>query len=270
MARRKRRPLGQHFLTARPILERLVNAAGVQSGDWVVEIGPGRGHLTRVLLERGARVIAVELDASLVAHLEKTFLLQLQHTLFLEHANVLQVNWGALLERYGVEGPVSMVANIPYYITTPILENLIQERERFRVLVLTLQKEVAQRAAARPGTRAFGSLSVFLQYSFDVTYLFTIPRRFFRPPPRVDSAALRLIPRATPRVQVQDERIFFRLVHGIFQQRRKMLRNVLRTTFPELPIDGDTLGGVSLQVRGETLDFETLGRLADAVAERLR
>ncbi len=270
MARRKRRPLGQHFLTARPILERLVDAAGVQSGDWVVEIGPGKGHLTRVLLERGARVIAVELDEKLVEQLRKTFLLQLQYSLFLEHANVLHVNWGALLDRYGIQAPVRLVANIPYYITTPILENLIQERERFQVLVLTLQKEVARRAAAKPGTREFGSLSVFLQYSFEVSYLFTIPRRFFRPPPRVDSAAIRLVPRKEPRVRVQDEATFFRLVHGIFQQRRKTLRNVLRATFPALTLPTDTLEGVSLQVRGETLDFETLGRLADAVAERLR
>ncbi len=270
MARRKRHRLGQVFLVDRRIQERIAEVAAVEPGAWVMEVGPGLGHLTQALLERGARVIAVEVDRELAAFLRERYPLHMGFSLFLVEGDFLRMDLRETLDSLGATPPLKLVANIPYYITTPILEKIARHRDLFQEVVLTMQKEVAQRAVARPGTREWGALSVFLQYHFEVTWVFGIPRRFFRPVPRVDSALIRLVPHRTPPVHVEDERVFFRLVRGVFQSRRKTLRRTLQSAFPDLDVDAflqreDLDGGI----RGETLRLEDLADLANRIHRNL-
>ncbi len=266
MARRKRR-LGQVFLVDRSIQERIADVAEVQPGEWVMEVGPGLGHLTRALLERGARVIAVEVDPEMAAFLKERYPLHMDYSLFLVEGDFLKADLRGLFGKLGVEGPAKLVANIPYYITTPILEKLVRHRDLFSRIALTMQKEVAERATARPGTPAWGALSVFIQVYFEPRMRFLIPRRFFRPVPRVDSALVELIPRPGPPVDLGDEALFFRLVRTIFQARRKTLRKALQAGFPDLDVDGFLeKAGLDPRIRGETLDLAGLARIARALS----
>jgi len=262
MARKKRR-LGQVFLVDRTIQERIAEVAEVRPGEWVMEVGPGLGHLTRALLERGARVIGVEVDPELSAFLKERYPLHIGHSLFLVEGDFLKTALPELFRELGVEGPVKLVANIPYYITTPILEKLVEHRGLFSRIALTMQKEVAERATARPGTPAWGALSVFLQVYFEPHLRFLIPRRFFRPVPRVDSALVELIPRPAPPVDLGDENTFFHLVRAIFQARRKTLRKALQAGFPDLDVDTFLkTAGLDPRVRGEILDLAQLAHIA--------
>lgn len=265
MARRKRR-LGQVFLVDRSIQGRIADTADVQPGEWVMEVGPGLGHLTQALLERGARVIAVEVDPELAGFLKERYPLHMNYALFLVENDFLKTDLPGLFRELGVEGPVKLVANIPYYITTPILEKLVEHRRLFSRIALTMQKEVAERVTARPGTPEWGSLSVFVQLYFHPVLRFLIPRRFFRPVPRVDSALVELTPRVALPVDVGNERVFFRLVRAIFQARRKTIRKVLQVAFPDLDVNKllDT-AGMDPHLRGETLDLAGLAHLARAL-----
>ena len=286
IAVRARRRLGQNFLVDPGVAPRIAAAAEIAPGDTVLEIGPGTGLLTRQLLERARRVVAVEIDERMKPDLD---------ALGREHAS-LNVIWGDFLklgwqdlgldeasaETEAAAGPRStlrVVANIPYYITTPILLELLQARQletrpltevvpRAEAIVLMVQKEVAERMIAVPGTKDYGSLSVLVQYAAEVEIAFGVPRTAFVPRPKVDSAVVRLKPRRSPPVVVASPATLFRVVRGAFGQRRKTLMNALRAaafdkTALERAFDAT---GIDPGRRGETLDLAEFARLADALA----
>ena len=252
--------LGQHFLADRRVLERIADALELTGAETVVEIGPGRGALTDLLAERAGRLVAVELDRALAALLRERYAAR-PHVEIVER-DVLQV---PLAELAGDD--FVLAGNVPYYITTPIIFHAL-ERPRPRRAVYLVQKEVADRAAAPPGGKAYGALSVNLQSVARVELLFAVPPGAFRPPPKVDSAVIRVTPRADPVVAGDEERPFRAFVQGAFGLRRKQLQRVVRTLFS---LDADRAAGalsaasVEPDARPETLMPEQFAAVLRAV-----
>ncbi|MBI4829104.1 MAG: ribosomal RNA small subunit methyltransferase A [Nitrospinae bacterium] len=213
----KRKKLGQHFLADARVVERIVTAARVGEGDRVLEIGPGEGFMTRRLLEAGALVYAIELDQRLAAALSP-LAERSGGRLTVERANALY------FDESKPGAPYHIVSNLPYSVATALITRFVALHGRVASMTVMIQEEVARRVTAAPGDSNYGSLSVFVTYHADVEYLFTVPPEAFRPPPKVDSAVIRLIPRAA-RVEVDDEAEFFRFVAKAFSSRRKTLRN---------------------------------------------
>ncbi|MEJ2314593.1 MAG: 16S rRNA (adenine(1518)-N(6)/adenine(1519)-N(6))-dimethyltransferase RsmA [Nitrospirota bacterium] len=251
------RRLSQHFLYDPSILERIVRVAGISPEDTVVEIGPGPGRLTRALLGKAGRVVAIELDRGLYERLVEE--LGGEPGLELVRGDVLRYDFSGL-------GPFKVVANIPYHITTPIIFKLLEYRAQLRSMTLTVQKEVAERITAKPGSKTYGVLSIAVQYQASAKLEFVIPRGAFRPVPKVDSACIHMEVHATPPVKVGDEGLFMKVVRAAFTQRRKTLHNSLKKIAPE--IDG-VLGaaGIDPGARPETLGLEEFARLSDALTE---
>ncbi|MEJ2183263.1 MAG: 16S rRNA (adenine(1518)-N(6)/adenine(1519)-N(6))-dimethyltransferase RsmA [Nitrospirota bacterium] len=252
-----RKALSQNFLFDPSILGRIIETAGVGPDDTVVEIGPGPGRLTRMLAERAGRVLAIEVDRELYARLKAGMGDRENLTLILGDA--LRFPY----ERIGE--PFKVVANIPYHITTPIIFRLLEHRTLLRSMTLTVQKEVARRAAAAPGGRDYGVLSLMLQYRGEVRVPFTIPRGAFRPVPKVDSACLHIRIHGKPPVEVPSEELFFSLVRTSFGQRRKSIQNSLQRDFPGI---GEALrrAGIERMRRPETLSLEDFARLSRELA----
>ena len=254
--------LGQHHLIDARLIERIVDASGVGGHDTVFEIGPGLGALTESLAQRAGRVIAVEVDRRMCTLLSKRLAhLQNVHVVC---ADVLGFDWERL-------GGVSVVGAIPYQLTSPILATLCEHRRLIGRAVLVVQREVAQRLTARPGTKAYGRLSVLGQYSWEITQVLSIPRCAFFPQPKVDSICLRFLPMAIPSVRVLDERAFFELVRLAFAHRRKTLANCLsdpRAGLLARPEAQALLAGAGLPdgVRGERLSVAQFARLANALS----
>ena len=259
-AGRRRHALGQHFLVDRDVAGRTVALAGLSPGTTVLEIGPGRGALTEVLLAHGLSVVAVEIDAELARRLEARAL----PGLVVVQGNALWLDDLAL-----PEGPLPVVANLPYSTGTAILALLLRSPARFPRLVLMLQREVAQRVAAVAGSRSYGSLSVLVALHAEARLAFDVPPRCFAPPPKVESAVVRLDVEEAPRAHVPDEATFRRVVRGAFSQRRKTLRNALRGAFGDEP--SRLLlerAGIDPGRRAQELDlaeFATLARAADGL-----
>ncbi len=269
--KKPRSKLGQVFLKDKNILDKIVRYANVQEGEWILEIGPGRGSLTEFLLVRGANVIAFEIDPSLVAELKRTYGLLLNDRLFLVEDDFLKVDVGKELAERGVPLPIKVVSNIPYYITTPIITKLIETKNLYNEIYLTIQKEVAERIVAKPGTSEYGSLTLYLKMFFDVEILFNIPKTCFRPIPKVDSSFVRFRVRENPPIDVVDAKFLEKLIRFSFGGRRKKLKTVLRNNFGKLPFDEiEKLSGISLDRRGETLSLEEFERLARAVKTNLK
>lgn len=259
--------LGQHFLRDRSYLARIVEAASLSPSDVVLEIGPGEGDLTELLLERAGRVVAIEVDPELVALLRSRF--GGEDRLILIQDDVLKLDLVPLLCEHLSSGrKAKVVANIPYYITSPIIEKLIESRSVLGECVLTVQREVARRICAAPGSREYGSLTVLVQYFADVELLFDIPPGAFRPRPKVASSVIRIALREEPRVRVKDEAFFFRVVRAAFGQRRKMIKNALRS----LGLSDEEIrsamerAGIGQKERAESLSLERFGRLADELS----
>lgn len=254
---RAKKSLGQNFLTDPNYVRKIVDAAGVGPGDRVVEIGPGLGHLTRELARRAGRVLAIELDDRMIPVLEQEF--GAADKVTIRKADALLFPFDEL------EGAWKVVANLPYYISTPLLQRLLSFRVRFSSLTIMLQKEVAERIAAGPGGKEYGVLSVLVQYAAEVRIAFNVPAGAFTPRPKVDSSVLVLNVRQEPAVQVNDEEAFFRVVKAAFSQRRKTLRNSLG----QLGLNADQLGsaeaatGISLSRRAETLSLQEFGALSE-------
>jgi 16S rRNA (adenine1518-N6/adenine1519-N6)-dimethyltransferase len=223
----------------------------------VLEIGPGLGHLTGVLVKRVQKVLALELDERLIPLLQKEFG-GLQNIEIL-HADALEYAYGSLPGRWKV------VANLPYYISTPIIQKLLAHRDKFFSLTLMLQKEVAVRIASPPGNKDYGYLSVLVQLYATPKIEFVVPPDAFSPQPEVDSAVITLVLREQPAVPLVDENFFIRVVKAAFSQRRKTLRNALK----QLEVPGEKMQqvlnrtGIDLGRRAETLSVEEFGRLAD-------
>jgi len=254
--------LGQNFLIDAGVVRGIVAAAEVQPGDRVLEIGPGIGTLTQGLAEAGATVKAVELDKKLPAVLKET--LAAYPNVEIIPGDILKVNIPEIMG----PGPFKVAANLPYYITTPILMTLLERHLPITHLVTMVQKEVAERMTAQPGSRIYGALSVAVQYYTEPEIVLNVPPRSFIPAPEVDSVVIACRVRETPAVTVRDEKLFFRVVKAAFGQRRKTLANALRGGgFPKEQVrDVMTAAGIDLLRRGETLSLTEFGRLADAFA----
>lgn len=264
-----KKSLGQNFLIDQNILDKIVGAAELDGSTGALEIGPGIGALTERLAEAAAAVTAVEIDQRLIPILEEV--LEHHPHVKVRHADVLKVNLPELFKEdfAGVE-KVSVVANLPYYVTTPILMKLLEDRLPLRHIVVMIQKEVAERMAAAPGGKEYGSLSIAVQYYSEPEIICTVPHTVFIPQPNVDSAVIRLKIRERPAVEVADEQHFFEVVQASFTQRRKTIANNLKARF--FPKEGrerlEALladAGIDPARRGETLSLEEYARLSDVL-----
>jgi len=265
---RPKKRLGQHFLHDPRHLRRIVDAADLQPEDVVLEIGPGTGTLTRYLLDRSGHVVAVEVDERLVQLLRETF--GSSPKLTLVHGDILSLDPGALIrEAVGEAKPYKVVANLPYYITSAIVRHLLESDPRPQTLVLTVQKEVAQRMVARPPR--MNLLAVSVQFYGEPRLVHTIPRGAFRPRPRVDSAVVRIDVLPEPRVSVPSPEAFFQVVRAGFGQKRKQLRNALAAGLRLPPEEVERMlqeVGIDPKRRAETLSLEEWARLTWAWVRR--
>jgi 16S rRNA (adenine1518-N6/adenine1519-N6)-dimethyltransferase len=262
---RTHKRLGQNFLINPRVLSAIVHAAGITPGDSVLEIGPGIGTLTQGLAEAGAQVTAVELDSGLLPILAKT--LEGYDNITIMHGDILKVNLPELLHA----GQWKVVANLPYYITTPILMELLEQKLPLVSLVTMVQKEVAQRMVAKPGGKEYGALSVAVQYYTQPEIVMIVPPSSFVPQPGVESAVIKCTIRVTPPVELINEGFFFRVVRGAFGQRRKTVLNALKAA--PLGMDKEKIeralqaAAIVETRRGETLSLEEFGRLANMLWE---
>jgi 16S rRNA (adenine1518-N6/adenine1519-N6)-dimethyltransferase len=254
---RPKKSLGQNFLRDPHYLKRIADAAQVGLNDLVLEIGPGLGHLTGLLVQRARRVLAIEVDDRLIPHLLQEF--GAVPNIEIVHADALTYPYSALAGQWKV------VANLPYYISTPIIQRLIVNHEKFISLTLMLQKEVAERIAAPPGGKEYGYLSVLVQYYTMPQIEFMVPPGAFTPRPEVDSAVITLTVRDRPAILVRDESFFIRVIKAAFSHRRKTLRNSLKQLdVPQAKMDRTlAFTGIDLGRRAETLSVEEFGKLAD-------
>jgi 16S rRNA (adenine1518-N6/adenine1519-N6)-dimethyltransferase len=256
-----RKSLGQHFLSDPRILGRIADAVALTPDETVVEIGPGRGALTDALLARASRVIAIEIDRKLAELLRERYAGEPRLTIV--EADVLEVDLGEL-----AGGPYALAGNVPYYITTPILFQALRPPRASRSVFL-VQREVAARMAAAPGAEEYGALSVNVQALADVELLFRIPPGAFNPPPRVDSAAVRVTPRAEPVVRAGMEEPFRTFVQAAFALRRKQMRRVVRTVASRSASDAEAAlaaCGIDPDARPETLSAQQFHALGVALA----
>lgn len=255
--------LGQNFLISSAVVRAVVEAAEIAAGDRVLEIGPGIGTLTQGLLEAGAEVTAVELDKKLPAVLAET--LKGYAHLNVVQGDILKTDIAALMGG----APFKVAANLPYYITTPILLSLLEQKLPITRIVTMVQKEVAERMTAPPGGRDYGALSVAVQYYTEPEIVLDVPSNCFLPAPEVESAVIVCAVRQTPAVAVKDEKVFFRVVKAAFGQRRKTLSNALKTTgAPKEQIEAAlTAAKVDAARRGETLSLAEFAAVADGLSE---
>src|SRR5208337_3745016 len=235
--------LGQNFLFDPSILRRLVELSNVTARDTVVEIGPGHGSLTAILSGIAKKVIAIELDNDLFTKLQNRFG---------GAGNVVLIQGDALTYAYETLEPFKVVANIPYYITTPIIFKLLEAGNRLTSMTLTVQKEVAQRIVSGPNTKDYGVLSLAIQYVAIPEMKFIVPREAFKPVPKVDSAVIHMTIRTAPKVSVNDKNFLFTVIRTAFAQRRKTLSNALKPLSPDIG-EKLTAAGIDPRRRAETL-----------------
>ena len=258
--------LGQNFLSSKSVLEEIAAAAEIDN-EGVIEIGPGFGVLTHELAMRAKKVVALELDERLIPILADT--LGEHNNIKVINADVLKTDVKRLIADEFDGMSVSVAANLPYYITTPIITSLIEEHLSLHNLVVMVQKEVAERITAKPGTKNYGAISVLCQFYTIPEYVTTVPADLFVPPPKVDSAVVKMKFRDVPAVEVKDEKLFFRTVKAAFSQRRKTLLNCLTANFPKSKAEiSDLLTGIEIEPtrRGETLTLEEFARISDLLS----
>ena len=265
-----KKSFGQNFLTDTNILQKIVDTAEIDDQVNVIEIGPGIGALTEFLAERAAEVMAFEIDHRLVPILADT--LRDFDNVTVVNEDILKVDLAQHIQNFkNPDLPIKVVANLPYYITTPILMHLIESGIPFSEFVVMMQKEVADRISAQPNTKAYGSLSLAVQYYMTAKVAFIVPRTVFVPAPNVDSAILKMVRRPEPAVAVEDESFFFKVSKASFTHRRKTLWNNLTGYFGKTEEVKDKLtkaldqAGLSPSVRGEALSLAEFASLADAL-----
>jgi 16S rRNA (adenine1518-N6/adenine1519-N6)-dimethyltransferase len=262
---------GQNFIFEQNLLQRIVREAGIVPGDRVVEIGAGAGTLTRELLAQGAQVLAIEIDHTLLPLLESLF--PGEKVVFVQ-GDVLQMDLDKLTYSYGWKYPYKVVANLPYYITTPLVMKLLEKEKEIEDIVVMMQKEVAERLLAAPGTKEYGAITLAVQYYAEIEMLFPVSRHAFRPVPKVDSTVIRLKPRKEPPVQVRDEVILFKIIKAAFGQRRKTLLNSLLKVQPSVEKEAVrevlTQAEIDFQTRGEGLSLEQFAVLSNVWVENLK
>jgi 16S rRNA (adenine1518-N6/adenine1519-N6)-dimethyltransferase len=267
-----KKQLGQNFLIDSNILSKIIAAADLHADDGVLEIGPGVGTLTQALAEHAGQVVAVEKDDRLISVLLDT--LSAYPNVHVEHGDVLEVDLKSIFQNWFANRQVSMVANLPYYITTPILMKVLEERLPLRTVVVMVQKEVAERMSARPGGKEYGALSVAVQYYTKPTVVCQVSPGAFLPPPNVESTVIKLEVLDHPSVEVKDEELFFQVVKACFAQRRKtLLNNLVHSPFQlDKEAVRSLLGkvGIDPSLRGETLSLQDFANIANELYDSAR
>ena len=260
--------LGQNFLTDKNIIDRIIEASCVTEDDLVVEIGPGIGVLTAEAAQRAGRVAAVEIDRNLIPILEET--LKEYDNVVIVNQDVLKTDMTKLVNENRQKGGVRIIGNLPYYITTPIIMKLLEDRVPADSITVMMQKEVADRIKAEPGSRTYGAISAAVQYYCAVTQVASVPKEVFFPQPKVDSAVLRLDVRKERPVELIDESMFFLCIRAGFGQRRKTLLNSL-TGAAGLSRDAvrEVLSSAEIEPsrRAESLSLQELASIANHMAE---
>jgi 16S rRNA (adenine1518-N6/adenine1519-N6)-dimethyltransferase len=259
--------LGQNFLVDDSVPKDIVLGAEVDENDLVIEIGPGVGTLTAQLLNKAKKVVAIELDNDLIPILTEEIGNNPKFTLV--HNDALKVNFNEII---GEEKSVKLVANLPYYVTTPIIVKLLKEKYNFKSLTIMIQKEVAERMDAEPGNKDYGSLSLLVQYYCNTKIIRRVPPQCFIPRPKVDSIVIRLDRLDEPKVKVENEKLFFEIIRSSFNMRRKTLWNGVKNI--GLPKENLELAfeeaGVDPKRRGETLTIEEFALLSDKINKYLK
>ena len=259
---------GQNFLIDAHVLDKIIAAAEITKEDFVLEVGPGIGTMTQYLAESAGKVVAVEIDKALLPILEET--LEEYEKADVIHADVLKLDIGKLVREQNGGRPIKVVANLPYYITTPIIMGLFESHVPIESITVMVQKEVALRMQAQPGTKDYGALSLAVQYYAEPYLAANVPPNCFMPRPNVGSAVIRLIRHEEPRVSVKDEALMFRIIRASFNQRRKTLQNGLNNS-PEISTSKEQIAeaiaalGLPPGVRGEALTLEQFAALADKI-----
>lgn len=258
--------LGQNFLIKRGIVDEIVHAAELTPGEPVLEVGPGIGTLTQGLAQSGADVTAIELDRRLLEVLDTT--LASYDNVRIVHGDVLKLDVPTIMNHK----PFKVVANLPYYITTPIIMSLLESKLPIERLVVMVQKEVALRMVAKPGTKDYGALSVAVQYYTEPDIVLDVPPKSFLPAPAVTSSVIRCVLRDKPPVDVIDEKLFFRVVRAGFAQRRKTFSNTMKTTGLSKDRIEELLAKANIdgQRRGETFTLQEFADVANAWASLIK
>ena len=254
---RKKRPLGQNFLTDKNMAAEIVRLADIPSDGKVVEIGPGRGVLTELLMDQCGSLLALEIDPKLCRELSKKFKGRPKFQLI--EADAMKYDYSAAGPRFKV------VSNLPYYAAMPIMKRLLSYPTHITGMTLMMQKEVVDRLVAEPGNKEYGSLTVFTQFHCRVERLLEVDKTCFSPAPKIDSSVIRLTPLSQPPVQVDNMKTFFHVVHAAFFHKRKMLKNNLRTLQKQFPLDFQKIedAGINLSRRGETLSLEDFASISN-------
>lgn len=258
--------LGQNFLTDATVLDKIAGAAAGTKG--VLEIGPGFGVLTRALSERFEKVVSVEIDKSLLPVLDYT--LSDCNNVKIVNADFMKLNLPKLISEEFSSEKISVAANLPYYITTPIVTELIEKRYEIENIVVMVQKEVAQRFCASPGTKEYGAISVLCRYYTKPEIICSVPAASFYPKPKVDSAVVRMKVCESPNTQTTDERLFFKIVKAAFAQRRKTLLNCLANGLGKDKAEIEEIlrsVGIEPSIRGERLDIDEFAAISNAMSD---
>ena len=261
---------GQNFLIDTHVLEKIIDAAGVTKEDMVLEIGPGIGTMTQYLAENARQVVAVEIDKNLIPILEET--LKEYDNVTVLNDDILKVDIGRLAEEYNDGRPIKVVANLPYYITTPIIMGLFESNVPVDNITVMVQKEVADRMQVGPGSKDYGALSLAVQYYAEPYIVANVPPNCFIPRPNVGSAVIRLTRHQEPPVQVKDSKLMFKLIRASFNQRRKTLQNGLNNS-PEISYTKEQIIAaidslsVSPTIRGEALTLEQFAWLSKYLSD---
>jgi 16S rRNA (adenine1518-N6/adenine1519-N6)-dimethyltransferase len=266
---RIKKRLGQNFLVDANIVDKIINSADLNKKDIVVEIGPGMGVITKAAAQQAQRIFALEIDKSLESILEDT--LAHQKNTEIIYADAMNIDIDRLVgERVPGCGSYKIIANLPYYITSPLIMHILENKFNFSIMIIMIQQEVAERISALPGTKEYGALSVAVQYYAQVKYLFRVPGTVFIPRPEVESAVIRLEKRDVPPVEVSDEDLFFKVVKASFGQRRKTLLNALGSAFGFSRDDlKEILKAAVIEGsrRGETLSLPEFARVTQSIYE---
>lgn len=262
---------GQNFLIDENVVEKIVRDAGVTKDDFVLEIGPGIGTMTQILCENAREVVAVEIDDKLIPILTEDTLSWYDNVTVI-HEDILKLDIVKLANERNGGKPIKVVANLPYYITTPIIMGLFESHVPLDSITIMVQKEVADRMQVGPGTKDYGALSLAVQYYAKPQILLNVPASCFMPRPNVDSAVIQLTRYEKPPVEVADEHLMFRLIRASFNQRRKTMTNSVGNS-PELSVSKEQMVaalekcGLSATVRGEALTLAQFAELANVLSE---
>lgn len=264
---------GQNFLIDTHVLDKIIDASGVTEDDFVLEIGPGIGTMTQYLCERAREVVAVEIDKNLIPILSDT--LKNYSNVTVINEDILKLDICKLAEEKNQGKPIKVVANLPYYITTPIIMGLFESHVPIDSITIMVQKEVAERMQEGPGSKEYGALSLVVQYYAKPEIVANVPPNCFMPRPNVGSAVIRLTRHEKPPVEVEDEKLMFRIIRASFNQRRKTLANGLNNS-PEIHLPKEVIQesivslGVPENIRGEALSLEQFAELSNEIGQRMK